>query len=322
MKTLKDCRVLVTATSYAMSDPTLRTDLEAAVGEVVYNTTQHPLTEPELVAIIGGIDGMIAGLDDITQAVIDAADCLRIIARYGVGLDRVDLEAARMKGIIVTNTPGANATSVAELTVGLMIALARQITDANQRTKLGEWPRLKGVTLKGSTVGLLGLGAIGRRVAQMLSGFECQILGYDPAVSPAHASGFGVQWAEREQVIRSADFLSLHMPLVPATEKLLNRETIGMMKDRAYLINTARSELVDEDALAEALRAGKIAGAALDTFAHEPPGADYHLLQFRQVIATPHSGAHTDDATNSMGRIALTACLAALRGEEPLNRIV
>ena len=319
---LKDCRVLVTATSYALDDPTLRIDLENAVGEVVYNPTRHPLAANELAPMIKGIDGMIAGLDEIDAQVIEAADCLKVIARYGVGLDRVDLESAQKKGIVVTNTPGANATSVAELTVGLMIALARKIVEADRRTKAGEWPRMNGTTLTGKTIGLLGLGAIGHRVARMLGGFDCRIIGYDPVVQSEQAATFGVEWMERDDVIRNADFLSLHLPASPDTENMLNHDVIAQMKEGAYLINTARSELVDEEALIEALRIGKITGVALDTFRHEPPGAEHPAFQFPQVIATPHTGAHTDDATRAMGRMALENCLAVLRGETPLYRIV
>lgn len=322
MTNLKDCRVLVTATSYAMNDPSLRTDLEAVVGEVVYNPTNHPLTADDLAALIQGFDGMIVGLDEISASVIECADHLRVIARYGVGLDRVDLEATRCKGIIVTNTPGANAVSVAELTVGLMIALARNLTIANQKTKAGEWPRLRGVSLAGKTVGLLGLGAIGRHVARLLSGFGCQVIGYDPAVSSEEAEAWGVKWMPRDAVICSADFLSLHLPVVPATENMLNGAVMNLMKPGVYLINTARSELIDEEALLEGLRSGRIAGAALDTFRREPSPADDPILQFQQVIATPHTGAHTDDATNAMGRTALNECLAVLRGEEPQHRVV
>lgn len=322
MTDLKQCRVLVTATSYAMNDPTLRSDLEAAVGEVIYNPTSRPLSANDLCGLIGGIDGMIAGLDDITRDVIEKADRLRVIARYGVGLDRVDLDAAREKGIVVTNTPGANAASVAELTVGLMIALARHLIEADQRTKAGEWPRLKGISLRGKVVGLIGLGAIGRHVAQLLRGFECRVIGYDPAVSPELAATWGVAWLPRDDVLAEADFLSLHLPVTPATENMLNRERIGKMKHGALLINTARSELIDDDALVEALESKRIAGAALDTFRREPPGADYPVLHFTHVVATPHTGAHTDDATNAMGRAALAECLAVLRGEAPKYRIV
>lgn len=319
---LKDCRVLVTATSYAMDDPRLRTDLEEAVGAVIYNTTKHPFTAAELTAMIKGIDGIIAGLDEFDVRVIQAADKLKVIARYGVGLDRVDLEAAREKGIVVTNTPGANATSVAELTIGLMIALARKIIEADRRTKAGEWPRMNGTTLSGKTIGLLGLGAIGHQVARMLSGFDCQVIGYDPFIQAHQAEEVGVKWMERDEVIRQADFLSLHFPAGPETENMLNHEVIAHMKAGAYLINTARSELVDEESLFDALQTGKVAGVALDTFRHEPPGVDYPMFTFPQVIATPHTGAHTDDATRAMGRMALEDCLAVLRGEEPLHRIV
>ncbi|NWF69164.1 MAG: phosphoglycerate dehydrogenase [Chloroflexi bacterium] len=320
--TLKDLRVLVTPTSYAMNDPSLRTELEALVGEVIYNPTEHPLTAKELLPLVKDIDGWIAGLDEISAEVIEAAPKLRVIARYGVGLDKVDLEAAKRSGVVVTFTPGANAVSVAELSVGLMIALARKVVQGNRRTKLGEWPRQKGTAISGKTVGLLGLGAIGRRVAQLLGGFECHIVGYDPAVSVGQAAGFGVEWVEADEVLRRADFLSLHLPVVPATENMLNHERFALMKDGVYLINTARSELIDEDALIAALRSGKVAAAALDTFRREPPGADHPVLQFEQVIATPHAGAHTDDSMNAMGRIALNECLAVLRGEEPHFRVV
>lgn len=322
MNDLKSCRVLVTSTSYGMNDASLRTELEAVVGEVVYNPTGHPMTPDELVALIPRIDGMIAGLDYIDRSVIEAADVLRVIARYGVGLDRVDLDAARTRGIVVTNTPGANAASVAELTVGLMLVLARHIHVANVQTRRGEWPRLKGVALAGATVGLLGLGAIGRRVARMLSGFDCHMVGFDPAVSKDEAATMHVEWIERDDVIRQADFLSLHLPAAPQTENMLNAAVFTMMKDGAYLINTARSELIDEDALLAALKSGKLAGAALDTFREEPPSADHPLLQLEQVVLTPHTGSHTNSATNTMGRMALDDCLAVLRGEEPRHRVV
>ncbi|MBK9124524.1 MAG: phosphoglycerate dehydrogenase [Chloroflexi bacterium] len=322
MTDLKQFRVLVTATSYGLDDPSLRRELEQTVGEVIYNPAGHPLTGSELAAMVPGIDGMIAGLDEINGEVIAAADRLRIIARYGVGLDRVDLEAARRKGIVVTNTPGANAVSVAELSVGLMIALARHLIEANAQTRNGAWPRFKGVTLHGKTVGLLGLGAIGRHTAQILRGFGSRIVGYDPNVTPEQANTFGVLWMDRDQVIREADFLSLHLPVLPETARMLDRALIGTMKPGAYLINTARSELIDDDALIEALQSGHLAGAALDTFHREPPDPSDPLLALKQVIVTPHTGAHSDDATRAMGRIALEECLAVLRGGEPQFRVV
>ena len=156
---LKSCRVLVTPTSFGQYNKQLKTDLEEAIGEVIYNTTGHPLTSDELTDILPGIDGYIAGLDWIDHAALDAADKLKVIARYGVGVDRVDLDTSEAKGIVVTNTPGANSASVAELTIGLILSLARHIPKGVKATREGEWPRLNGLSLSGKTVGLVGLGA-------------------------------------------------------------------------------------------------------------------------------------------------------------------
>jgi D-3-phosphoglycerate dehydrogenase len=321
MSDLRSCRVLVTPTSYAKDDPRLRTELEAAVGEVIYNPTGRPLSGVELADLLPGCHGYIAGLDRVDRTALGAADRLRVIARYGAGLDRVDLEAAREKGIVVTNTPGANSISVAELAVGLMLALARMIPQADAATKAGEWPRLAGVSLEGKVVGLLGLGSIGKQVARRLAGFDCQVLAYDPVADEAFAREQGVTLLAREEVVRRADFLSLHVPVLPETRGMVDQTFLSHMQPGAFLINTARGELIDEAALLAALQSGHLRGAALDAFAQEPPGADNPLFALPQVIATPHTGAHTDGATNAMGWGALRDCLAVLRGQEPAHRV-
>jgi len=322
MRNLKDCRVLVTPTSYANHDPTLRTVLESEVGEVVYNTTGKPLSSSKLQELVRDCDGYIAGLDAIDRAVIEAADQLKIIARYGVGVDNVDLAAARERDIVVTNTPGANAASVAELTVGLMLSLARSIPAANDATKAGEWPRLGGLTLEGKVVGLVGFGSIGKLVARRLTGFDCTILAYDPVPDSEYADSLGIQLRPRDQVVREAELLSLHCPLLPETRGMVNTEFLGQMRPGAFFINTARGEMVDEAALLGALESGHLRGVALDVFVDQPPGADNALLHLPQVIATPHTGSHTDGAANAMGWGALGDCLAVLRGEEPKNPVL
>ena len=319
---LKHCRVLVTPTSYGRNNPILKTQLEAEVGEVVYNTTGRPLSDTELMEVIPAIDGYIAGLDSITRQVIEAATNLKVIARYGVGVDAVDLEAAEEKGIIVTNTPGANSASVAELTVGLMLSLARNIPFATQATQSGQWPRLRGLSLEGKVIGLLGFGAIGQQVARKLNGFDCKILIYDPLADPEQTAQLDVQLRPRVEVISQADFLSLHLPLLPETQGMVNKDFLSQMKSGAFLINTSRGELVDEEALFQALSRDLLGGAALDCFVKQPPAADNPLLALPQVIATPHMGAHTDGATNAMGWGVLNDCLAVLRGEQPVHRIV
>ena len=321
MPNIKDCRVLVTPTSYASHDPTLRTELEAEVGEVVYNTTGKPHSSSELRELVLGCDGFIAGLDTIDRAVIEVADRLKVIARYGVGVDNVDLKAAKDKGIVVTNTPGSNATSVAELTVGLILSLARSIPIANSAAKAGEWPRMRGVTLDGKVVGLIGFGSIGKKVARRLIGFDCTILVYDPIPDREFAESLAVELRPLDEVIREAQFLSLHCPLLPETREMVNVDFLNQMKPGAFLINTSRGEIVDEAALVEALGSSHLRGVALDVFAKQPPGEDNPLLALPQVIATPHMGSHTDGAANAMGWGALRDCLAVLRGEEPQHPV-
>lgn len=321
-KPLCECRVLVTPTSFSRNDPELKGLLEARVDEVKYNTTNQPLTAKQLIPIIPNFDGYIAGLDEITQEVIEVAENLKVIARYGVGVDMVDLEAAKSKGIIVTNTPGANSSSVAELAVGLMLALARNIPEADRATRAGEWPRYQGTLLEGKTVGLFGFGAIGKRVAQILSGFNCNVIAYDPYPDIETARKLKVEIVEQDDIIHRSDFLSLHCPALPDTRQIVNKDFLEQMKSGTFLINTSRGELINDDALCESLKKEHLRGAALDVFTKQPPDPEDPLLALPQVIVTPHSGSHTDGAINSMGWSSLKDCLAVLRGEEPAHRIV
>jgi phosphoglycerate dehydrogenase-like enzyme len=314
---LKESRVLVTPTSFGKTDPALRRELEAEVGEVVYNNSGKPLKAAELEKLVPGFDGYIAGLDEITGAVLRAADRLKVIARYGVGVDQVDLTAARELGIVVTNTPGANSNAVAELAVGLILALARGIPQASQETKAGGWPRPASFSLEGRTVGLYGLGAVGKQVVRRLVGFDCALLAYDVAPDKSFAAAHAVTFCSPEELVGKADFLSLHCPVLPETRGMVNEAFLNKMKPGAFLVNTARGELVDEASLLAALQSGRLRGAALDVYSHEPPGVDHPLLKLPQVIATPHIASHSDGATNAMGRMALADCLAVLKGETP-----
>ncbi len=320
--TLTAYTVLVTPTSFGRHDRILRRQLEAMVGRVRYNPGTKPLAEHELCHMIGDVDGYIAGLDEITRSVIEAAPRLKVIARYGVGVDNVDLAAARERGIVVTNTPGTNSSSVAELAIGLMLALARQIPAADRGTRNGEWPRLEGWALEGKTVGLLGLGAIGKGVAMRLQGFGCQVIAYDPYLDATFAATHHVEPCSLEQVLARSDVVSLHVPLTPQTQNVVDAHFLAQMKPGAFLINTARGELIDEAALLAALQSGHLRGAALDAVASEPPRLDHPLLALPQVIVTPHIGAHTDCATIAMGRAAITNCLAVLQSREPPNRVI
>jgi phosphoglycerate dehydrogenase-like enzyme len=307
----------VTPTSYGKDDPRLRSEIEATVGQVIYNPFGRPLTSTEVGALLPGFDGYIAGLDHIDRAALEKADKLKVIARYGIGIDRVDLAAATEKSIVVTNTPFANAVSVAELTIGLILSLARSIPTLTADTRSGGWSRTAGITLEGKTVGFIGLGAIGQQVALRLRAFNCTVIAHDPAGDVEFASAHRIELAALDEVISRADFLSLHCPLLPATRGMVDAGFLSRVKPGAFLINTARGELIDEHALYEALRDGHLRGAALDAFGQEPPGKDNPLFTLPQVIATPHCGAHTDGAMSAMGWGALRDCLAVLRGEKP-----
>lgn len=318
---LKDCRLLVTPTSYGKNDPRLKTELEAQCGEVIYNPTGKPLTSDEVASLLPGIDGYIAGLDAIDANALKMADRLKVISRYGVGVDNVDLVAAREKGIIVTNTPGANSVSVAELALGLMLALARQIPEAVEAVHHGKWPRYAGISLEGKIIGILGLGAIGKQLARRLAGFDCKVLAFDPFADATFARDHQVELTTLEGVIEQADFVSLHLPLSTETRGLVNDAFLSKMKKGSFLINTSRGEVIEEEVLFRALQSGHLKGAGLDAFAVEPPDPKNPLLALPQVIATPHLGAQTDGATSNMGWLAMKDCLAVLNNESPAFRV-
>ncbi len=321
MKDLKSCKILVTPTSYGSQDDSLKSDLEKIVGEVIYNTTGKPLKSEQLRESLVGVDGLIAGLDEIDRKALEAAPDLKVIARYGVGYNNVDLEAASKRDIIVTNTPGANAISVAELTVALILNLLRPIIPAVQGTKGGEWPRYKGFSLAGKTIGLLGLGAIGKETAKRLVGFNCEILAYDVYPDEKFAAEHQIKMSLLEDMLARSDIISLHLPGTPETKEIVNAEFLKKMKTGAWLVNTARGDLIKEEALIQALQTGKLRGAALDVYPQEPPGKENPLLALDQVITTPHMGAHSDSATNAMGRMALDECLRVLSGKKPKYQV-
>jgi len=322
MKSLKSCKVLVTPTSYASQDESLKIILEEQVKEVIYNTTGKPLSSKQLQSLLPGIDGMIAGLDEIDAAAIAVAPDLKIISRYGVGYNNVDLKAAKLNNITVTNTPGANAKSVAELTIALILNLLRPVLSAARGVQEGEWPRLKGTCLEGKTVGLIGLGAIGKETARRLSGFDCQIQAYDIIKNEEFAEQNNVVYKPLDLLLNQSDIVSLHLPGTPDTAGTVDDEFFGKMKTGSWIVNTARGELIDEAALINALKSGKLRGAAVDVYQQEPPDTKNPLLNMENVIATPHMGAHSDSATNRMGRIALEECLLVLQGKEPNYRVV
>lgn len=253
----------------------------------------------ELKAIIKDYDALIIRSGtEVTADIIEAADKLRVIGRAGVGLDNVDLPAATRKGIVAMNTPAGNTTSTAEHTMSLILSLSRNIPQACASLKSGKWERNKfsGVELHGKTLGIIGLGRIGSTVAGMAKAFGMKILAYDPYLSVEVAAKLGVEVSEVENLIKSSDYITVHIPKSVETKNMISDKEFAVMKKNARVINCARGGIIDEQALARALEQNRIAGCALDVFEEEPPAADHPLLKFANCVVTPHLGASTSEA--------------------------
>ena len=258
----------------------------------------------------------------LTAEMIDAAARLRVIGRHGVGYDNVDVAAATARGIPVVYTPEANSESVAQHAFGLMLALSKTIVAGDRLLRRGEYAvrhGLRGVELAGRTLGVIGCGRIGARLAQLArAAFDMRIVGFDPYLDAARAAALGIELvSDLPALLRPADVVSIHTPLMAATVGLLGAEELAAMKPSAYLINTSRGGVVDELALAAALRAGQLAGAGLDVLEQEPPPANHPLLALENVILTPHAATQTEEALRRTSEHVSAGVLAVLRGERP-----
>ncbi len=256
------------------------------------------LKPSDLKAILGEYDALaVRSATKVTADVLESPGRLKLIGRAGVGVDNIDVEAATRKGVVVMNTPGGNSVAVAELTIGLRLALHRQLVPAITVTKTGRWEKKRfahGHELFRKTVGLVGFGNIGQLVAQRCIAFGTTVIAYDP--HPVEASRrLGVRIVPMEELFRTADVVSLHLPLMENTRNLVGSRLLGLMKKGSYLVNCARGGIVDETALAAALRDGTLAGAAMDVFATEPVPPDHPLLSLESVLCTPPLGASTEE---------------------------
>lgn len=314
-------KILITPTSLSQNLGIAALDpLRERGVELVANPYGRPMSPDELIPALRDVDGVIAGLDTFSAEVFAAAPQLAVVARYGVGYDRIDLQAARSAGVRVTNTPGANGHSVAELAVGLMFAVARQIPQTSTAVAAGEWPRFQGIELAGRRLGVLGLGAIGAATARMAQGIGMEVLGFDPGLSAEQMGQLGVTAAELEEIFAHSDVLSLHIPLNEHTRHIVSAERINAMPQGAIIINTARGGLIDEQAAAQALDAGHLHGIGLDAYETEPP-TDSLLVGHPRVVATPHSGAHSEESVQRTAAAAVKNLLTVLDGGQPLNPV-
>jgi len=257
------------------------------------------LSPAELGEVLSSYSGLVVRSETkVTAGLMDQATKLRVVGRAGVGVDNIDVAAATARGIVVMNAPDGNTITTAEHTLALMIALARRVPQANMSLKSGKWDRKRfiGVELQGKTLGIIGLGRIGRVVASRARAFGMNIIAYDPFIAPDQARDLEIELASLADVFARADFLTVHTPSTTETRGIIDRKAFSQMKRGVRIINCARGELVDEEALYEAIKSGIVAGAALDVFATEPPAADSPLLALDEVIVTPHLGASTTEA--------------------------
>jgi D-3-phosphoglycerate dehydrogenase / 2-oxoglutarate reductase len=271
--------------------------------DVRFANQDRPLDEAELMELVRGCEGLIVGVDPVTERVLEAGP-LRVVVKYGSGTDNIDLGAAERLGVRVSSTPGANARSVAELTIALLFALARHVVAHDRAVRAGSWSRLAAIELAGKRLGVVGYGAVGRDVARLAASLGMDVVAHDPFVKSDEVKLVGL-----DDLLASCDAVSLHVPLDDSTRGMIGAKALGRMRSGALLVNTARGGLVDEGALADALSSGRLGGAALDAFAVEPPSGS-PLLGLDNVVLSPHAGAATAEAAQ---RTALQAVRQLLR---------
>lgn len=286
-------------------------------------TQKFGMCEEDLVSCIPEYDALIIRSETkVTDSVINAASRLRVIGRAGVGLDNVDIEAATRKGIVVMNTPGGNTISAAEHTISMILALSRNIPQANASLKEGRWDRKKfqGTEVYGKTLGIVGLGRVGSEVARRAQGLEMKVIACDPLISKQRVQELAIGLFDLEQLLPQVDYLSLHTPLTQKTRNLIGEREISVMKEGTRIINCARGGIIDEEALYRALKEGKLKGAALDVFEVEKPFSS-PLVELDSVVLTPHLGASTEEAQRRVAVDIASQVIDVLEGREIRNAV-
>ena len=312
----KECytikKILITPRSFGKSDRSVFDLFKDAGYEVVINPYGQILTKEQMIENIRDVAGIIVGVDPLDKDVIDAAPNLKAIAKYGVGTDNIDTEYAKSKGIPVSITAGANSNAVADYTFALMLAVARKITLINDMCHEKKWTKVLGSDIYGKTLGILGLGAIGKGVAKRAQGFDMKILAYDLYWDKDYAEKNNITYATVQEIIETCDFISLHLPLTNDTRNIINEAALSSMKPNCILVNTVRGGLIDESALVKALKNGVIQGAGLDVFSSEPP-EDEVIYKLDNLIMGSHCAASTNGAAEQMSYLSATNLLNDLK---------
>jgi D-3-phosphoglycerate dehydrogenase len=298
-----------------------RTILERHDFQVVERWLDTGVPKSELLELIADMDGFIVGLDIVDEEVIAVARKLQVLSKHGIGTDNLNIPAATKRGIVVTNTPGSNASSVADFAMGLLICLARKMLPSDASVRRGELIPCIGPELEGKTLGLIGLGNIGKKVASRALAFGMRVIAYDIIQDTRFTAETDVTYVSKDDILRESHFISIHAPLTPTTRGMIGLEDIQRMRDGAYLINTARGGIVDEAAVAAALASGKLAGAAFDAFSVEPPPPECPLFRAPNIVVTAHMAGSTPEAIQRAGELAAWNIVNVVNGRQPLNAL-
>ncbi len=318
---MSEWRILIGSKSFGKAYPEHLKLLEKEGCKIIPNQVGRAYRAEELKVALKDVDAIVTGTDELTEDVIESANRLKLIAKHGVGLDNIDLDAARKRGIRVAAAFGAVHDSVADLTMALLLAVARGIIPAHLSTVSGQWKGFMGMELRDKTMGIIGLGQIGKEVSLRSQSFGMKVVAFDIHPDEVFAKAHQIDFVSLPKLLSYADVVSLHVGLAIAGPPLLGVSEFKMMKQGAILINTARGHLIDEEALVDALRSGKLSGAGLDVFAKEPPD-DSPLLGLKNVVLSPHMGGDTWDARRRLGEITVENILRVKRGENPLFPVI
>ena len=308
-------KILITPRSLTKDSHPHLGRLTSAGYELVFSSPGKQPAEEELLTLLPQCAGYLAGVEPVTAKVLEAALALRVISRNGTGIDNIDLAAAQRRGIRICRAEGANARGVAELAVGLILALARSIPFSDHHLKAGDWQRRKGMELQGKTLGVVGCGRIGRLVASMGLGLGMNVVGYDVVPDPSFQPSNGFRFASLDEVLTRSHIITLHCPPLPSGRPLIESTALGKMLKGVLLVNTARYDLIDASALAASLQSGQVAGAAIDVFDREPPVGN-PLVAHDRVIATPHIGSFTEESVDRAVEVAVTNLLTYLKTDQ------
>ncbi len=311
-------RIAVASRSFSKHS-VLRSELLARYPDARFNDEGSSLKDDALASFLDGAQKAVLALETVDDALLARLPSLKTISKFGVGLDSFDIAAMARRGVKLAWTPGSNSRSVAELALMMTLGLLRRLPESAADLRAGTWRQPKGTTLTGKTVGLVGLGSVGREFVSLLAAFGVRVLAHDPFADKAFAESKGVSLVPLDEIFAQSDVVSVHVPLAPETKGLIDAARLAKMKTTAVLLNTARGGLVDEPALLAALDEGRLAGAGLDCFVEEPP-KDSRLTSHPRILATPHIGGSTEEAILAMGRAAIAGLDAARDAVDFLRR--